>query len=237
MRATALGIFFNTILLAIACNAHGQTSGCNGEPLYSSYSVRRNLSRSPDRKNLLTVSTLHDTKDPDGYVSYRVTAGAKHFSARLSGWGTEVLWSPDSKAFAVNQTEGGGGIGQRAYIFYVTESGLRKVDVSTPVEKSFGSPVKCEVPTPPNTAVLQWLDSNRILVVAEVVPVSICKCSGTFQTYELSLPDLKIVRMHTQAETRKLFGEALGCELRSANDRQAKSWQPSGKDSPGVSTP
>ena len=53
------------------------------------------------------------------YVSYRVTDGDNRFSARLSGWRTEVLWSPNSQAFAANQTEGGGGIGQRAYVFYL----------------------------------------------------------------------------------------------------------------------
>jgi hypothetical protein len=151
--------------------------------------------------------------------------GGKHFKERLSGWRTEVLWSPDSKAFAANQTVGGGGIGQRTYVFYLTVDGLRKIDVSATVEKSFGSPVKCEVPAAPNTAILKWLDSKRILVVAEVVPVSICKCSGTFQTYEVSLPDLEIVHVYTQAETRRRFPDALGCELRGADDRCARSWQ------------
>jgi hypothetical protein len=154
-----------------------------------------------------------------------VEVGGKHFSARLSGWGTEVLWSPDSRAFAANQTEGGGGIGHRTYVFYLTDNGLRKVDVSAPVEKVFGSPVKCEAPVSPNTATLKWLDSKRILVVAEVVPVSICECGGTFQTYELSLPYIEIVQVYTQAETRRFFGGALGCELRRADDRCARSWQ------------
>jgi len=214
-----------TILLGITCSGLEKKVGCWPEPLYSAYALEGMTVNSPDGKNRLTVKILHDEKHPDGDISYRVAVGGKHFSSRLGGWDTEVLWSPDSKAFSTNQTEGGGGIGHRAYVFYLTDVGLRRVDVSAPVEKAFGSPVKCEVPVPPNTAILKWLDSKRILVVAEVVPVSICKCSGTFQTYEVSLPDLEILRVHSQAETRRLFGGALGCELRGADDRCARSWQ------------
>jgi hypothetical protein len=219
------GVLASALLLGITCSGADNIFGCRSETLYSAYASSGAQVKSPDGKGLLSVRTLYDSRDPDGYIFYRVRVGQQHFSARLSGFRTEVLWAPDSKAFSVNQTEGGGGIGQRAYIFNLTDDGLRKIDVSATVEKAFGAPVECEVPVPPNTAILKWLDSNRILVVAEIVPVSICKCSGTFQTYEVSLPDLGIVHVYSQAETRRRFADALGCELRSANDRSATSWQ------------
>jgi hypothetical protein len=143
----------------------------------------------------------------------------------LNGFRAEVLWSPDSGAFAVNETEGGGGIGQRTYLFYVSSEGLRKLDVSLPVEKAFGQPVKCDMPVPPNTAILTWLTPNRVLVGAEVINVSLCEHMGTFQTYEVSLPDLKIITVLSQSETKARFGEYLGCELRDADDGSAAGWQ------------
>jgi hypothetical protein len=225
MRKSTHGFLASALLLGLTCSATDSVFGCRSETLYSAYASDGARVKSPDGKNLVSVTTLYDNRDPEGYISYRVRAGQQHFSTRLSGFRTEVLWSPDSKAFAVNQTEGGGGIGQRAYIFYLTDDGLRKIDVSAPVEKAFGAPVKCDVPVLPNTAALKWLDSNRILVVAEVVPVSICKCRGTFQTYEVSLPDLGILHVHSQVETKRSFADALGCELRGGDDRCARSWQ------------
>lgn len=175
---------------------------------------------------MLTVRRGEDEKHTTGsYITYYWPGGGKQLTVRLDGFGTEVLWSPDSSAFAVNQTEGGGGIGQRAYIFYPEKNHLHKIDVSAPVEKVFGSPVKCEVRVPPNTAVLNWLDSDRVLVVAEIVHVSICKCSGTFKTYEVSRRPLRVVRAYSQAETKRRFADSLGCELRGADDACAKTWQ------------
>lgn len=216
------GVLLTATLLGLTCGAQDSKVGCGNEPLYARHASVGGRIKSPDGKNELTTEHLQDAKDPDGYISYRVTVGEKRFSARLSGFGTEVLWSPDSKAFAVNQTEGGGGIGQRAYVFYLEESGPRKVDVSAPIEKAFGSPVKCAVPVPPNTAMIQWLDSTRILVVAEVVHVSICQCPGAFKTYELSLPDLKILHVYGENESKALFRDDLGCEFRDTEDTCAQ---------------
>ena len=125
------------------------------------------------------------------------------------------MWSPDSSRFAINQTTGGGGIGQRAYVFFVQAGRLIKIDVSHPVEKAFGSPIKCEIPMQPNTAIIKWLDADTVLVVAEVVPVSICKCSGSFRTYEVSLADLSVKHSYSQADTKRLFSDSLGCELQA----------------------
>jgi hypothetical protein len=199
--------------------------GCGTEQLYARGGVERGEIKSPDGSKAVAVHPLQDEKDPDGYITYDINAGNKHFTARLSGFRTEVLWSPDSNAFAVNQTEGGGGIGQRTYIFEVSQGRLRRIDASARVEKAFGFPVKCEAPAPPNTATIKWLDSKRILVAAQVVPVSICRCSGTFKTYEVLLPEVRILRVYGQAESERLFGDALGCELRRADDSCAKTWQ------------
>jgi len=180
--------------------------------------------KSPDGSKLLTVRTVQDSKDPDGsHISFTVSVAGKKFSARLLGFNAEVLWAQDSSAFAVTQTEGGGGVGYRVYVFYVGETGLKKVDVSRIVEKAFGTPVKCEVSVPPNTGFVDWVDgSDRILVAAEVIPVSLCQCSGMFKIYELSLPDVRILHTYSQIEAKKKFSNLLGCELHDADDKCAE---------------
>src|SRR5262249_17624234 len=219
-------VLLKTVLVVTACWGQENKVGCGKEPLYARYASTTGTTQSPDGTKTLTAERVESDNDPDGsHIRYRLQIGKKRFSSRIDGFSTEVLWSPDSKSFAVNQTEGGGGIGQRAYIFYVTRNGLQRLDVSAPIEKAFGSPVKCEVPVPPNTAVLQWLDPKRILVVAEVVNVSICKCPGTFQSYELSIPNLRIIRRYTQSGTKRGFAGVLGCELRDADDKCARRWQ------------
>lgn len=203
-----------------------QEAGCSGEPRYSSAAQDTQGGASvwaPDHTKRLSIEWIESSNGTMVGV-YTVTAGRNVLTVQLNGFDSEVLWSPDSSAFAVNQTEGGGGIGQRSYLFYLTENGLRKLDISVPVEKVFGSPVKCDVPVPPNIAVLKWLSPDRVLVVAEVVPVSICECSGTFMTYEVLVPAGRILRSYTQTETKKLFGDSLGCELRGENNC-AKLWQ------------
>lgn len=188
---------------------------CAGRPLYAKHAtIESGTIKSPDGSKMLLVKSLYDEKQ-DQYVSMILRDGKSTYAARLGGWTFEILWSPDSSRFAVNQTVGGGGIGQEAYVFSLRAGRLRRIDVSAPVEKAFGSPVKCEVPVPPNTAIIKWLDADTVLVVAEVIPVSICKCSGSFRSYEVSLADLSIKRSYSQAQTKKLFSDSLGCELRN----------------------
>jgi len=179
---------------------------------------------SPDGKKTLLARTVEDPKNQDELqIRYTVKFAGKTFQTRLYGFNGEAAWSPDSHAFAVTQTEGGGGLGSRVYIFYVDESGLRKLDVSLPIEKDFGNPVKCEVAVPPNTGFVAWkADSSTLLVAAEVVPVSICHCMGTYRVYEVGLPARTILKTYSQTEAKHQFWDLLGCELRDADDRCVK---------------
>ena len=134
-----------------------------------------------------------------------------------------MAWSSDSKAVAITQTEGGGGLGSRLYVFYVEKSRITKLDVSRPIEKDFGNPVRCDVSVPPNTGFISWKGgSSTLLVAAEIVPVSICDCSGAYRVYEVSLPTLTIAKTYSQTEARKQFKDMLGSELRDADDECVK---------------
>lgn len=203
------------------------TNSCPEVPhtLYSKRAVSLGIGleglKSPDGKKLLSIRTVEDKKDADNsHLSFTVSVAGKKFSTMLLGFDTEVVWAQDSSAFAVTVTEGGGGIGNRAYVFYVGENGLKKVDVSRIVERAFGKPVKCDVQVPPNTGFVDWVGgSDRILVAAEVVPVSICQCNGMFKVYELSMPDARISRTYSQIEAKQKFSNLLGCELHDADDK------------------
>ena len=224
--------FLAILLLSIALPSRARKGPCEDQTLYARLATENGHGpiKSPDGKKSVTAMRVEAPSDPDGqYMSLLVRVGPKRFKARLGGFRSEILWAPDSSSFAVNESEGGGGFDQRAYIFYVKESGLAKLDVSRSIDKAFGSPVTCEVPVLPNSAVLAWLAPDRLLVVAEVVPVSVCKHPGTFLTYEVSLPDLKILDQHTQRESKQKFMQYLGCELRDADDKSASAWQGQGK--------
>jgi hypothetical protein len=212
------------LFLALAAVALGQektscdTSGPH--PLYSQQAsvIEKGDIKSPDGRKALSVTRVPDASDrTEGQLRFTVTAGNKRYSAQLDGFNAEVTWSPDSSAFAVTQTEGGGGFGYRVYVFYVEATGLRKLTVSTPIEKAFGTPTKCEIPVLPNTGFVTWLSgSERVLIAAEVVPVSVCQCAGMFRVYEVHLPDLHIVNSFEQSLAQEKFADVLGCELRDA---------------------
>jgi hypothetical protein len=176
--------------------------------------------RSPDGSKTLIVQTASGPGKHDGNrLLFSIRLGKKQFNTQLAGFNAEVMWSPDSAAFGVTQTEGGGGIGYRVYLFFVGEDGIRRVDVSPVIEGAFRPPGKCEVPVRPNTALVDWLHgSERILVAAEVVPVSICECKGTFELYEVAVPGLRIERTYSQRFAKQKFWHSLGCELREAPD-------------------
>jgi hypothetical protein len=185
---------------------------------------------SPDHRKFVTAAVVDDP-NPDGLaVRYQVHVGEKQFEARLHGWGAELSWSPDSSAFAVTQTEGGGGLGYRVYVFYVASDGIQKVDVSQVVESATGFSSDCEIKVFPNTALVRWLGSQSLLIAAETVPVSICNCAGMFTLFEVRLPDLKIEHQYSQKQAKIAFLDSLGCELRSADDHCASPSKPTEGD-------
>jgi hypothetical protein len=223
LAVIGLSVLVITGALSIAAPAQQPRTSCDTTREHTLYSWHASVfsetlkSKSPDGQKLLTMERLPDRGD-ESSIRYTVLAGDRRFSADLPGFDSEVSWSPDSSAFAVTETEGGGGIGYGAYIFRIGEHGLQKMNLSPLVVKAFGSPVKCEIPVPPNVAFISWLDSHRVLVAAETVPVSICPCSGMFAAYEIRLPDAVIARRYSQAEAKQRFWNILGCELRDTDD-------------------
>ena len=212
------------MLLAVAVPATAQVkTACDTSGPHALYSqeasvIEKGDIRSPDGQKTIKVKRVpNPPKGIEGQLFFTVTAGGQSHSAVLEGFDAEVSWAPDSSAFAVTEAEGGGGVGYRVYVFYLEPEGLRKLMVSGPIEKAFGTPTKCEVAVLPNTGFVTWLGgADRVLIAAEVVPVSICQCSGMFRVYEVRLPDLQIINKFDQPVAKKKFWNVLGCELRDA---------------------
>jgi len=136
------------------------------------------------------------------------------------GLDTEVLWSPDSKAFAVTGSiEGANGLYETA-VFFLRKNRLESVSLTPLVTQAFGHPVKCGWPELPNVAALKWLvPSQQVLVTAEIIHHSNCDSFGTFKAYAVDLTGPRIIKIYDQLSTKKRFGSDLGCELLQADDK------------------
>ena len=69
----------------------------------------------------------------------------------------------------------------------------------------------CKDSPVPNVAAVTWVDgSQKLLVVTEVVPVSVCRDMGKIYGYLIAVPDSKIVRTLSAADLRALWQPKLG---------------------------
>ena len=183
--------------------------------------------------NVLSSARLVEVTSPDGKKTVTATYAERQdavlleirvptFEATVNigpGVQSAVEWSPDSKAFFVTTSDGGANGWYHTLVFFVGSNSLTEIDPTPVVLTSFGQPVKCDVPEDPNVGAITWLhDSGDILIAAEIVNHSNCDSFGTFKAYEVSLPDLRIVKTYDQIEAKKLFRNSLGWEIRDAPD-------------------
>lgn len=139
------------------------------------------------------------------------------------GPNTEVLWSPDSLAFLV--TENSGGLVGPYLLMVVGQANGRLVvrHLSNVVAKTFGHPVRCFEPEPPNVAGLTWLESSRELVaIAEIMPHSNCDSMGTFIAYSVDPWRARVLKTYMQSEAKERFGALMGPRPLNAPDACGK---------------
>ena len=148
-----------------------------------------------------------------------VSPGRKLTARIFFGLNTEVLWSPDSKAFAVSgSSEGANGL-YWTDVFLIEGERLVTIPLAPLIQRTFGHPVKCGWPEDPNVAAVTWTEaSTRILLAAEIIHHSNCDSFGTFKAYEVHLPTKTVIKTYDQLETKKLFKPELGTELAGAPD-------------------
>jgi hypothetical protein len=132
---------------------------------------------------------------------------------------SEIIWSPDSKAFAVTGSEGGANGQYQTAVFYASEAGIQKVSLTLLIERAFGHPVKCGWSESPNVAAIKWANgSSQLIVAAEIISHSNCDSFGTFKAYQIDVPAMRVVRIYNQIQAKELFGADLGVELAQSED-------------------
>jgi len=190
------------------------------------------ISLFPDREQAFTVaspdgrkSILVDHIEGANYYDFRVrvSAHARRFGTKIgSHVSPEVLWAPDSKAFAETYSDAGA-VGTFHLLIYVNEDGLKILEPAKRVRREFLShPRECFFPEDPNIGAIRWFgDSSEILVAAETLPYSNCDGMGTFRAYHIGLPGGQIMSIYDQLDAKKQFWNQLGDELRGSDDECA----------------
>lgn len=127
----------------------------------------------------------------------------------------EVLWSPDSKAFALTYSDGDVVGNYHLVIYWATPSGFRIQDLTPALHKRARRWRKvCDGDDPTNVGAICWRrDYQRIVIGAEVPNHSVCPDMGSFRAYEVELPSSRIVQEWPESAARRLFAGALGTEL------------------------
>ncbi|MET4898808.1 hypothetical protein RN629_16960 [Sphingomonadaceae bacterium jetA1] len=171
----------------------------------------------PDRQTHV-VARYTETEKTDGEVTLRVRGKLGSGTVSLGpGVGSELLWAPNSRAFAVTTSDGGANGLYRTIVVAAGGGGLQVTDLSPLIRSAFGHPVKCGWPEDPNVAIVQWRDgSQKVIVAAEIIAHSNCDSFGTFKAYEVDWRAGRITRTFDQIEAKRLFGRSMGIELRNA---------------------
>ena len=175
----------------------------------------------PDGLRFVSAELLDDPEEGE-VQRMGVTVGGQSFTLKTKARGAEILWSPDSRYLAVTYTYCCSGFSPYLHVYEVSESGVRDLQVDGALKNGFGRGIRCDGGTSAQqwalTAAVKWLDSAHLLAAVQVPNVSVCDSMGVFELRELYLPSLSIVKTYGQLEAKRLFGNDLGGNLRSAND-------------------
>lgn len=212
--------------LALPCKAKGVKEAdaqlgdfsANAVSLWRSNAPRRWTIDSPDRLKKIVV--YEPTKGDAANGEFFIKVGGKETQLFAGGVDPEVLWAPDSKAFAETYSDGGAVGTFHLVIYRFNGNKLRATEPTAEVTKAFLShPRACFTPEDPNVGAIEWIKgSSEILVAAETLPHSNCDNLGTFRAYVIRLPSGRILRSYGQIQAKKLFWKHLGVELRGADD-------------------
>ena len=158
----------------------------------------------------------------EGIGRVSVVVGNKSFPTTIGyHLNAEIMWAPDSSAFAETYSQGGA-VGDYVLVVYrVSETGLHMIIPTRYMWKDFLSrPINCGgYREDPNVAAVRWgEDSKSLYVAAEILPHSVCDSMGTFRLYRIALPDGHILATWNQLQAKRQFWSSLGLELRDAED-------------------
>jgi len=170
--------------------------------------------------------TPSDIPSPNGSVSVRASSlglslvSSGHsidLQGQLVNPGlTEVLWSPDSRDFVVNVSDGGL-VGSWDTYFYSVDQNLRPVshDIESPIKPIANRFAKCNPAEQVNIGSVSWLNEGKeLLLVAQVPPHSSCRNMGDIIGFRISVESWKVIEQDiSEAKLRKRWGKVVGCML------------------------
>jgi hypothetical protein len=189
-------------------------------PAYSSHAVfvyEHGSALSPDGGKTVTVHRV-GKETPDAEMVVRSEGTILRSRVRF-GLNAEVLWSGDSKAFAITGSAEGANGQFQTDVFYVDSDRLHRVPLTRVLERAFGQPVRCGWPEVPNVVAVEWIEPSRsLLLAAQIIDHSNCDSYGTFAGFVVDLEKMRVVRRLNQLAMKREFGVHLGPELRNAND-------------------
>jgi hypothetical protein len=125
----------------------------------------------------------------------------------------EALWSPDSRYFAINQSDGGAVGTWQVHIYEVTErSGPRLTQVEKTALARANKLPDCFEPESANLGAVAWFNGgSELLLVSQVPPHSSCTNMGDTTTFRVSMRS-----GHTVMDTSPMkpsWRAHFGCEV------------------------
>jgi hypothetical protein len=114
----------------------------------------RDSASAPDGRTSLSVRWIDDDTS-DGFAAMlHVETASRRFQRRFEfGLNPEVIWSSDYTRFSLTGSAAGANGQYQTAIVTIAPSGLRWFDVTPPIERTFGHPVRCDWLEVPNVAV------------------------------------------------------------------------------------
>lgn len=217
-RSSLTAIFLFTFCLAVCSGLSAQE---NDTLLFSSLATdvsNGKPAKSPDGKKVVNAKENDNTDDFPLDIS--ITTGTGKLTARINfGLNAQVLWSPDSTAFAITGSSQGANGLYETEVFYIRDAQLVRIPLTKVVQQEFGHPVKCGWPEAPNIGAVTWLTKKgRLVLAAQIISHSNCDSFGTFKAYVVDTLTPRILRGYDQIEAKKKFASALGPLLRDADD-------------------
>jgi len=232
-------VILTVLLLAASAGMAQPVGGGGGIYSHSAVSIWSAKSglviASPDGTKAIVVES---PRSPESDETHAVTVktNGREYKTPIGSWvNAEAVWSSDSKAFFVTYSDGGNVGTYHVKVFYATDVGLRVIE-PVPNGRRLFAPT-CFDPERPNVAAIRWMgtDSSRLLIAVEVPPHSSCASMGTFRAFEIGLPEGNVLSRYGQISAKKLFWDAMGNELRDADDvciQKPQTCVPSGLKNP-----
>jgi hypothetical protein len=212
--------------------ATGPTPKINSDPLYSRAAtaiwermwVNESTAQpvvivSPDGRSRATATHIPTENAEEVEIELSGAIGSWRGSIG-AGVGSELLWSPDSRALFITSSEAG--LTGMYHLFVIDRFGgeLERRELTDLVQAAFGHPVKCPSPEYSNVAGITWVPgSHRLWAVAEVVDHSYCDSSGMFRAYEVDPRSMTILRSLDQTQAKRELHGKLSKSLAAAPDK------------------